>query len=560
MEPPINSISHDEDTCQNPFDEPPFSPALIEAIQAAQTCYLVETPQEAELFSQRAELTPVWPLPFERIYDLTLEMIAPIPRLCLLAPDRVLNRAYADSLYAYLQEVAYPGEYCVLWLDATALWQRVLDTAEHRKAWRRRRRTQQEPVDQFPELDPAAEFKQAVLDGLTAKVRSWRPSTASKRTQEAALIAVPRPVIIDADAVEPQAIQWLWPPYIPRGMLVMLDGDPGLGKGLMLLQVATNLSRGLPFLDQLGKPTLAAEVEGPQVTLILSAEDSIPHIMIPRLDKASADLRYIKFLTGWLGPEDEVRAFNLQHIAVLIQAIEAVKPVLVILDPLVAYLGDIDMHRSNETRPIMANLKDLAERYACTILGVRHPAKMDQGSRLMYRGQGNVDLIGAARSGLWVQPHPTHPETQTIMLQSKTNVGPLGRTVIFSREEGLFAWKGISRLTESMLTGKGPDPWAMLEAFFWLEEYMTPGVPYQSAPLEKRADERDISLKVLNRAKKLLGVRSFQREGAWYCLLPSLSTTTKLTGVSGFTGFTGSTGYSEPKSSTYETNEPDNPG
>jgi hypothetical protein len=124
----------------------------------------------------------------------------------------------------------------------------------------------------------------------------------------------------------------------------------------------------------------------------------------------------------------------------------------------------------------MADLKNVAERYSCTILGIRHPSKMDQGGPLMYRGQGNMDLIGAARSGLWVQAHPSHPETQTIMLQSKTNVGLLGRTVIFSREKGEFAWCGVSRLTESMLTGKEPDPWAMLEAFFWLEEYMRPGL------------------------------------------------------------------------------------
>ena len=75
---------------------------------------------------------------------------------------------------------------------------------------------------------------------------------------------------------------------------------------------------------------------------------------------------------------------------ILTQAIEEVKPVLVILDPLVAYLGDIDMYRSNQTRPLMTAIKAVGERYACTILGVRHPAKMDQGGRLMYRGQGNM--------------------------------------------------------------------------------------------------------------------------------------------------------------------------
>ena len=131
------------------------------------------------------------------------------------------------------------------------------------------------------------------------------------------------------------------------------------------------------------------------------------------------------------------------------------------------------------------------------------------------------------------------------MLQSKTNVGKLGRTVMFSREDGAFAWNGVSRLTEAMLTGKGPDPWSFLEAFFWLEETMTPGTPYPSDQLEKEAEARDISLKVLKRAKKALGIIARQVGNRWYCTLPLFTTTTT-------TGATGATGYSEPKSMAYE--------
>jgi hypothetical protein len=104
-----------------------------------------------------------------------------------------------------------------------------------------------------------------------------------------------------------------------------------------------------------------------------------------------------------------------------------------------------------------------------------------------------------------------------------------------------------SRLTEAMLTGKGPDPWSFLEAFFWLEETMTPGTPYPSDQLEKEAEARDISLKVLKRAKKALGIIARQVGNRWYCTLPLFTTTT-----TGATGATGATGYSEPKSMAYE--------
>jgi hypothetical protein len=314
----------------------------------------------------------------------------------------------------------------------------------------------------------------------------------------------PRPMIVHAHEVQAQTIQWLWEPCIPRGMLVMLDGDPGLGKTLMLLQVAPNLSKQQPFLDQLGKPTLAPDVDGPQTTLILSAEDSLPHVMIPRLTRAGADLTRIKFLTGWLGSEDEEHVFDLQHLPVLIQALREWRPALVILDPLVAYLGPIDMHRSNETRPLMAALKTIAEKHACTVMGVRHPAKLDQGGRLMYRGQGNIDLIGAARSGLWVQQHPAHPETQSLMIHAKTDIGSLGRTVVFSRERGESSWNGVSRLTEAMMAGRGPDPPAMLEAFFWLEETMKPGIPYNSSRIEQIPPDLVVKFQAIDIAEVIL--------------------------------------------------------
>ena len=330
------------------------------------------------------------------------------------------------------------------------------------------------------------------------------------------------PIILHADEITEQPMQWLWQPYLPRHMLVMTDGDPRLGKSMMLLQVAANLSRGLPFLDQLGKPTLKADVDGPQPTLILSAEDSLEHIMVPRLRKAGADLKYIKFLEGWRNAAGKEQTFTLQHMSILVQAIEAVHPVLVVLDPLVAYLGDIDMHRSNQTRPLMAALKTVAEQHHCTIMGVRHPSKLDQGGPLMYRGQGNMDIVGTSRSALWMQKHPTHQADQTLMIHSKTNVGMPGRTVIFSRARGEFEWIGVTRLAEWMLSGRGPDPYAFLEAFFWLEETMTPGFPYPSAEIEEKAKAKDFSPRTVAKARKFIGAEPQKLGSRWVCTLPSL--------------------------------------
>jgi hypothetical protein len=335
----------------------------------------------------------------------------------------------------------------------------------------------------------------------------------------------------------------------------MLDGDPGIGKSMALVQIAANLSQQYPFLDQMGEPTLMPDIDGPAATLILSAEDSLAHVMKPRLMRAGADPNKIRFLRGWLDPKGQHHSFDLQHMPVLIDAIKTVKPVLVVLDPLVAYLGNIDMHRSNQTRPLMEQLRDVAEQHDCTILGIRHPSKLDQGGPLMYRGQGNMDIVGAARSALWVQKHPIHPETQSIMLHSKTNIATLGRTVIFSREDGEFKWCGVTRLTEPMFTGKGPDPHAFLEAFFWLEETMKPGIPYESSKIDDDAEAEGINHKTLNRAKKALGVRSKKDGSRWLLILPSLTYTHTTTCPTSPTTATSPTSPPSTESTTYNSVE-----
>jgi hypothetical protein len=94
---------------------------------------------------------------------------------------------------------------------------------------------------------------------------------------------------------------------------------------------------------------------------------------------------------------------------------------------------------------------------------------------------------------------------------------------------------------------------------------MVPGHPYESANIEKEADQRDISHKILSRAKKALGISSKQLGARWYSTLPPLppaptpTNTTGSTGNTGDTGDTGDTGYSEPKSMAYEQGTQDSP-
>src|SRR5262245_41493510 len=93
------------------------------------------------------------------------------------------------------------------------------------------------------------------------------------------------PMLIPTLSAEPLSlvrhgvVRWLWEPYIPRGKIAILDGDPGVGKSLLALDLAARLSRGGPLPG-------GAAAGRPHVVLLLSAEDDGSDTLRPRAEAA----------------------------------------------------------------------------------------------------------------------------------------------------------------------------------------------------------------------------------------------------------------------------------
>jgi hypothetical protein len=332
----------------------------------------------------------------------------------------------------------------------------------------------------------------------------------------------PRPVITTLADVEEQPLEWTWWPYLPKAALVMLDGDPGTGKSLFTIQLAAILSRGWPLPDQQGQLTL--QTGKAQHTLLMSAEDSISATIKKRCRECGGDDSKIHIFTEWRDTNNAMHPFTLKEVAMLDEVLAQRPYGLLIIDPIQAFLGPIDMHRSNETRPVLQALSKMLERYKVTAICVRHPAKPGQGAgKAIYRGLGSIDFIGAARSGLFVEQHPVD-ETKVLICHMKTNVGMFGRTQVFTKRNGIFAWAGVSRMTAELVAGnaRGPDPVAFFEAYCWLETTLESGILQPSDDLLEQGQEEGIAEKTLKRAKKALGVRSSKQGKIWYCRLPPL--------------------------------------
>ena len=122
-----------------------------------------------------------------------------------------------------------------------------------------------------------------------------------------------------------------------------------------------------------------------------------------------------------------------------------------------------------------------------------------------------------------MEQHPVD-SGKVLLGQSKSNIGPLGRTQVFTKREGQFEWCGVSRLSAELIagSGRGPDPYAFLEAVCWLEETLAKGIMKRSDTLQSEANEEGIASKTLFRAKKALGVQSLKDGEVWYWKLPDL--------------------------------------
>lgn len=324
-----------------------------------------------------------------------------------------------------------------------------------------------------------------------------------------------KPIIVQLAEVEPQEVVWLWEPYIPLGKLTILEGDPGVGKTWLALQLTAIISLGEPFPVGNRIPTERRE---PSNVIYLSAEDGLGDTLRPRLDKAGADVSRVYALTGWedTNPENGRRktgSVTLATLDVIETALRQVKPVLVVIDPLQAYLGaNVDMHRANEVRPVLSGLAALAERYKCAVLCIRHLAKSPQ-DRAVYRGLGSIDFAAAARSILLVGQHPDD-ERKRVMAQSKSSLAVKGASIAFELREDGFFWCGLSDVTaEALLAApkSEEEKSALEEAIDFLREILADG-PRPSDEIMKEARKNGIAEKTLRRAKQQLGVEA-KRKG-----------------------------------------------
>src|SRR5262249_3412575 len=152
---------------------------------------------------------------------------------------------------------------------------------------------------------------------------------------------------------------------LPLGHLALLDGDPGLGKSLLALDLCARLSTGRPFPD--GSPG-----PGPAPSLVLNGEDAAGSTILPRLRAAGADLDLVPVLD--VTADRSLRPPRFPGDAgPLAQALARTGARLVVLDPVTAFLDrEVVVSSDRSVRRALAPLQALADEHRCCVLMHRH--------------------------------------------------------------------------------------------------------------------------------------------------------------------------------------------
>lgn len=309
--------------------------------------------------------------------------------------------------------------------------------------------------------------------------------------------------LIYMDTIRATETKWLWYPYIPFGKITVIQGDPGEGKTTLILNIAARLTQGILPQSQ--------EKCEPMNVIYQTAEDGLSDTVKPRLLSAGADCSRIIVI-------NEIERSITMSDDRLEAAIAHTGAKLVILDPLQAYLGaDVDMHRANEIRPIMAHLAALGEKYGCAVVLIGHMNKT-MGMKSTYRGLGSIDITAAARSVLIVARDKENPNIR-VVAHTKSSLAPEGKTVAFELDpDSGFHFKGEYDCDiDELLLGVGTKTKKDCSAEF-LRELLADGKKPQKE-IQIKAKALGISARTLNNAKKQLGIRSVKNGGQWYWTL-----------------------------------------
>ncbi len=259
----------------------------------------------------------------------------------------------------------------------------------------------------------------------------------------------PHSLLVCAADVQYEPPQWAAKPYIQKGKLNLVQGEPGVGKTIVVCAFGAHVTTGEPIRTADGEIL----IDSPGNVLMLSVEDDMA-LLRGRFEASHGDITKLHFLSDAY----DFSLADTEDLEKLEKIIKSIDAKMVVFDPLQAFLGEkTDMHRANQTRPIMAKLSEIAKRCDCAIVIIAHTSKGSKENAPVLRSLGSVDIPASCRSILHVEkPDPESDEIAVYHI--KSNSAPKGKTLIYTiGDRGGVNWQRFTDETLYQVEQSGQD-------------------------------------------------------------------------------------------------------
>ncbi len=317
--------------------------------------------------------------------------------------------------------------------------------------------------------------------------------------------ANPGPQLCPVSAIGSCPIDWLWLSHLALGELAVLEGDPGLGKSFVALDLCARLSTGRPWPDDAPAPA-------PANSIVLNGEDDPERTLGPRLAGLGADLSRV-FVLDRQGTAPTASLSLPTDVKALDALVAQVQARLVVIDPVLAFLSaEVNVCSNASVRRALAPLAALARDHACAVLLIRHLAKAGRG-RAIHRGLGAIGLAGTCRS-VWLVAQDTETPARRVLAQVKNNLAPVQPSLAFEvvvLEGGPPAlhWRGPAAVSADDLQAplrRGRPPLQRDAACAFLQRVLAQG-PLPAREVWRHAEKEGITRGTLAQARHHLPVK-----------------------------------------------------
>jgi len=172
-----------------------------------------------------------------------------------------------------------------------------------------------------------------------------------------------------AATAPPEAPSFLWEPYLACGTVAVLDGDPGVGKSFLALDLAARLTAGKPMPD--GRPC-PDRPDGHEV-MVVNAEDNVDTTLIPRFLAAGGAPDRLTFFGGLRRGKPGQPAFFPADFDRWADSMRALPRSLVVLDPLTAlFSAKVSANNDQSIRENLVAFAEVAAETGACLLFIRH--------------------------------------------------------------------------------------------------------------------------------------------------------------------------------------------